>query len=428
MATSVSRPGATPFRMPSGTTPLAIPLRYVLAGQVGAVLFGVGSLFILPDILNDAQGPQVLALVHVVTLGWITMTMMGVLYQLVPVILVTKLRFFWLSHSQYALYLTGAVLMIGAFWANALAVLAVGGSLVVLAAILFVIHMALTIAQSERRPITAAYLMAALTYLLAVVGCGLTAALNFLWGFLGVEGDRFLLMHLVIGLIGWVTLTIIGVSYKLVAMFALVHGHSERLGWWLFGVLNAGLIGLAVALALPVPGWVAALPAGLLGIGLLSFAADYARMLSARRKRRLDEAQAFTVAGAGWLTVGVVLAGALSIGHSAYPFAGPWLALGYIIAIGWIGQTVSGYLHKIVPFLVWNGRYGSRVGREKVPLMRDMLNLPLARASCYTLNGGILAEAIALGAANPLAVAMGAVPVAAGLIGVAVNLTYVLRR
>jgi len=428
MAAPVSRAGAPPARIPAGTTPLAIPLRYILTGQIGAVLFGVGSIFILPGILSVAQGPHVLALVHTVTLGWITMTMMGALYQLVPVILVTKLRFFWLSHSQYVLYLAGVILMIGAFWANAPALLAIGGALVVAAVILFVIHLGLTIAQSERRPITAAYLVASLAYLLAVVGFGLTAALNFLWGFLGPEGDRLLLTHLMIGFIGWVTLTIVGVSYKLVAMFALAHGHSERLGWWLLGILNLGVIGLAVALALPVPGWLVALPAAILGIGLLGFVGDYARMLRHRRKRRLDEAQAFTVAGASWLAVGVAFAIALGLLHPMNPFAGPWLALGYIVAIGWIGQTLSGYLHKIMPFLVWNARYGSRVGREKVPLMRDMLNLPLARTSCYALNIGILAEAVALGIANPLAVTIGAIPVAVGLIGVAANLVNVLRH
>jgi hypothetical protein len=428
MAAPVSQPGARPVQIPAGTTPLAIPLRYVLIGQISAVLFGIGAIFILPGILAVPQGPHVLALVHTVTLGWVTMTMMGVLYQLVPVILVTKLRTFWLAHLQYGLYLTGVVLMIGAFWVNALFLLAIGGSLVVTAAVLFVIHMGLTIAQSERRPITAAYLIASLTYLLAVVGFGLTAALNFIWGFLGPEGDRFLLIHLTIGLIGWVSLTIIGVSYKLVAMFALVHGHSEQLGWWLLGILNAGTIGLAVMLAVPVPGWTVGIPAALLGGGLLGFVLDYGRMLHARRKRRLDEAQAFTVAGAGWLAIGIALAVALTLWRPANPFAGPWLALGYIIAIGWIGQTISGYLHKILPFLIWNARYGSRVGREKVPLMRDMLNLPLARTSCYLLNVGILTEVVALAAASPLAVTIGGIPVAAGLMGVAANLVNVLRR
>lgn len=41
--------------------------------------------------------------------------------------------------------------------------------------------------------------------------------------------------------------------------------------------------------------------------------------------------------------------------------------------IGWLGQSVVGYLYKIVPFLIWQSRYSALVGKQPVPLMRDLI-------------------------------------------------------
>lgn len=61
-------------------------------------------------------------------------------------------------------------------------------------------------------------------------------------------------------------------------------------------------------------------------------------------------------------------------------------ALGLAALVGWLGQSTLGYLYKIVPFLIWQSRYGARVGREKVPLMRDLVRQRWATASFWLLN------------------------------------------
>jgi len=261
---------ALPRSQPTSTVvPLRLPLSFLLSGTIASVLLGIGAIFLLPMALTDPQAMQVLALVHTATLGWFTMTIMGAMYQLVPVVLITRLRGVALAYSQVALYLAGVVLLISGFWLTALPLLAVGGSLVVAAAFVFALHLLATILLAPRRPLTAAYLMASLLYLLLVVSLGLTAALNLRWGFLGAATYHLLLAHLVIGLGGWLGLTIMGISYKLVPMFALVHRKSERLGWGLLILLNAGLIGLALSLGLAASAWLVDLFGGMLALGLL---------------------------------------------------------------------------------------------------------------------------------------------------------------
>ncbi len=415
-------------RRQSTATPLGLPLSLLLNGTVASVLLGIGAIVVLPEALTDPQAMHVLALVHTATLGWWTMTIMGAMYQLVPVVLITRLRAIPLAYCQALLYLAGVVLLVSGFWFNLLFLLAIGGTLVLGAATIFAIHLLATILLAPRRPLTAGYLIASLLYLLIVVNLGLTAALNLRWGFLGAATQRLLFAHLVVGLGGWLALTVIGVSYKLVPMFALVHRSSERFGWVLLIVLNLGLLSLALSLGLAAPTWLIELAGGVLALGLLGFVYDFGRMLRARQKQTIDVMQRFAVAAPGYLALGVLLGSAIATFHLDGAFGPLWLAAAYLVLMGWIGQSILGNLQKIVPFLVWNQRYASGIGREKVPLLRDLIHLPTARLAFWLFNGGVLAEASALALANPLAISLAAIPVALALTLCAVNIAGALYR
>jgi hypothetical protein len=49
-----------------------------------------------------------------------------------------------------------------------------------------------------------------------------------------------------------------------------------------------------------------------------------------------------------------------------------------------------GYLYKIIPFLVWNRRYAPLVGRQRVPLMRDLIHERTARGTFWLYNAGLI--------------------------------------
>jgi hypothetical protein len=67
---------------------LAIPLPYLVTGAIAAAAFGLLSIFALPLSLPSPDIPHMLALVHMATPDWLTMTIMGASVQLVPVIVV----------------------------------------------------------------------------------------------------------------------------------------------------------------------------------------------------------------------------------------------------------------------------------------------------------------------------------------------------
>jgi hypothetical protein len=54
--------------------------------------------------------------------------------------------------------------------------------------------------------------------------------------------------------------------------------------------------------------------------------------------------------------------------------------------LGWIAWTLLGYAYKVVPFLVWTHRFGRLAGRQKVPLVGDVLDVRLSLI-VYALYG-----------------------------------------
>src|SRR5699024_1609190 len=46
----------------------------------------------------------------------------------------------------------------------------------------------------------------------------------------------------------------------------------------------------------------------------------------------------------------------------------------YIVIFGWISLTILSFLYKIIPFLWWTHKYGSVIGKEKTPQLKDMIS------------------------------------------------------
>ena len=70
----------------SGLSPL-VPLGYLVCAAVAFVVGAVGTVWLAPELTGHYYHPRLLALAHTVTLGWITLAIMGASYQLMPIVL-----------------------------------------------------------------------------------------------------------------------------------------------------------------------------------------------------------------------------------------------------------------------------------------------------------------------------------------------------
>lgn len=238
----------------------------------------------------------------------------------------------------------------------------VGGALVFLALCFFAYHVYLTFRLAPRWNRVATALAWVVFYLVLTPLLGLLQALSQRYGFYDPER---LTWHLLAGLGGIFLLSILGVGYKLLSMFTLTHGVDERILGLFLWAANLGLLGLAMGERL-----------GYLLL-LLAFALalyDTGRILQNRMKKVLD------------IGVRHYLLGLFFLGFSllALPFNPAWAALWF--GLGFVGLVVTGMLYKILPFLVWTHRYAPKAGKEKVPMLKEML----PEGAGY-LAGGLLA-------------------------------------
>src|SRR5512139_3507256 len=67
------------------TPPLSVPLRYLLTAPLFAAAAGV-VVMLFPDVFMSRWTPAALAATHLLTLGFLAMTMFGALQQLLPVL------------------------------------------------------------------------------------------------------------------------------------------------------------------------------------------------------------------------------------------------------------------------------------------------------------------------------------------------------
>ncbi len=342
------------------TIPLNLPLGFFLLGEGFFLAFAL--LFALyPEVLLAPRHPLGLAMAHLFLLGFGVGVLLGAMHQLVPVVVEAPLyRKEW-GYPVMLLWGVG-VLLLALGFASRPVLVPLGGGMALSGLLLFGYHMLRTFLLAPRWNQVATALAWVVFYLVLTPLLGLFQALSQRFGFYDPER---LAWHLLAGLGGVFLLSIVGVGHKLVSMFTLTHGVDESaLGLFLWAA-NLGLLGLALGEKL---GHLLLL----LAYGLALY--DAYRILKHRTKRALDIGVRHYLAGLGFLGLALL----------ALPFRPVVAALWF--ALGFVGLVVTGMLYKVLPFLVWTHRYAGRAGKERVPLLKEMLP-----EGAGHLAGGLLA-------------------------------------
>jgi hypothetical protein len=413
------RPGA-------GSTPAPIlPLAYLVTAASALVLAALGVAVLAPALAGHYYQPRVLALTHTVTLGWITTTILGASYQLVPLVLERPLRSERTAWWTLAALVAGLAGMLSHFWLGHWSGLAWAAALVLVAVAAHVINVGLSLRGLARWSFTARLLAGALVGLSATAVFGLVLGADKVFQVL--RGDLFskLHAHVQLALLGWVLPMVVGVSARVYPMFLQAREPEGR----------AGLVQLA-GLALGVPAVVVGLLGGLrplVVLGALAVAAAVAghlvwigTIVRTGRRASIDWALSFALTGALF----AVPATAAGLALALDVISGPRFALVYAVLVlgGWASLTIVGMVLKIVPFLVWYLAYGPLVGRANVPKLADV-SAPAAERIAYTLLvPGMAGLAVAVGVGSPVLIRLAGLVVLAGTLGFAVALLAMLRH
>jgi hypothetical protein len=371
----------------------AMVSKYFIASVVSFVAFGVLLLVNYYDIVGHHFQPKLLALTHIATLGWISMIIFGAMFQLVPVILEVKLHNEKLGEIQFWIYCIGIIGMVYGFYTFSVGThFTASAALVTAAMFLFIYNIFRTMMKVTKWNITGLFLIAALIYLAITALSGLILGYNLGFPFINRIHFDYLKIHAHIGFIGWVLMVIMGVGLKLIPMFGLSHNYSTVPAKIAFIAVNIGLLGTSIEWFMTGPAWLLKIYIVFLIFGLFAFIVQIVMILKNRLKLTLDIGMKHSVVGFGYAVIATLLGGLLAFSppNNESIRESTVLAYGLIIMVGFFSMLIVGQMYKIVPFLVWFHTFSDRAGKEKVPLLKDLLNETLASIQFGILNAGIL--------------------------------------
>ena len=355
------------------TPPFKVVRQYFIIATIAFILLNGLMLFSYQYIQGYHFQPRLLSFVHIGVLGWATMIIMGAMTQLVPVILETSLYSVRIARWGLWLYLFGVAGIAGHFWllaggAKGMALVAITAFLAI---ILFVANIGFTLRKVKTINITVVHIIAAIIYLATVATFGLLLGLNLSFPFLRGNHLHYLPLHAAIGFAGWFSMVIMGVCYKLLPMCSTSYHYRTWPGWTAFWLVNIGILGIVVEFILGNPFYSAVLIAA----GLLMFSYQVWLIMAGRMRKTLDLGLRHTMLAYGYLPITALLGLYIALNYGI-PVVRQRVILifGFTVIFGCITFLVIGMMYKIVPFLVWFHKYSDKVGKEKVPLLKDMFS------------------------------------------------------
>jgi len=353
---------------------LQVPLPFMLAAPCFALAAALLLVWQGEAALVLRWTPVTLSMTHLLVLGFLTMTIVGALFQLLPVtagVAVPLAR-------QVAGFCWCALALGTAVLAAALG-LGLGPTAFRLAAGLlgsagFVFLSAIGAAIARPAPAGAKPLLEGVRYAAAALAITIAigAALALYLGGVGsVNAPLLTDIHATWGLVGWVIVLTAAVSFQVIPMFQGTATYPRLLETWLPPLVFVLLFGWSAAKLLDAAWWRLACEIGI-GALLLLYVATTVSWLG-RRKRKADTGTRYWLLAMGSLLLAALL--------HFIPFelvfdsvdALPLLS-GVLVIVGCAMSAVNGMLYKIVPFLVWyHLAHDERLPRERIPKMSAVL-------------------------------------------------------
>lgn len=376
--------------------------KYFIASIFGFAVLTFLMLLNAKSIKGYHFQPIILGLTHIATLGWITMIIVGAMFQLVPVVLQVKLFSEKLAEAQFWIFLFGLTGMVLSFFKFDTFLLTIFASLVSLAILLFIFNITVSMIKVKEWNITGIYIATSLFYLLLTVVAGIMMALNLNDPYFKTNHLEYLKLHAHLAFVGWVSMVIMGVSYKLIPMFSLSHGFSLKPAKWVFGFINAGLILLTIEYHFSQRTIMLPIGTVLIAIGNFIFLYQVYLIMKSRVRRILDVGLTYSMVSFGVMFIATVLGVFLVFENILLPAAFIKLVLiyGYLILFGYFSLIIVGQMYKIVPFLVWYHKFSAKVGLEPVPMLKDMFNEKIARVEFVLMNSALTGTVAAMAFKN----------------------------
>ncbi|MBX6380726.1 MAG: hypothetical protein IRZ01_08635 [Thermoflavifilum aggregans] len=343
-------------------------LPFYAGGAFFLICIALALLWVVPELNGHYAAPHIVALVHMFTVGWASMIMMGATYQLLPVICEHDLFSSRLSLFSFCCVFVGALLLISSFWwFHPGWWMLSGGTLIWIASVAYLINVVGTGGRCDRHHIRKCFMVFAGSWFVFTTTLGWWTALQFVHPVSHVPIPTWLKIHAHVGMAGWFLQLISGVSTQLIPMFLLGKSKKSYLLNWAFVLQNIGLLSFVVlSWLIGIHAWIW-ISVALVVAGIVFHLAYLYDAYQHRVRKPLDLQMKHSLLSFLFLSLAI-----LSI-PVVYAFDHRWsIIYGMLLLMGWVSSLILGQTFKTLPFIVWNDRYKQWNGKFKVPLPRQL--------------------------------------------------------
>jgi hypothetical protein len=348
--------------------------------------------------------PRMFAVVHLVTLGWITATILGAMYVVGPMALRTPMPAGRIDAVACGLYVLGGIGVIAHFWMEGYWGVATAGLLVLPALVCVAVRTWRALGRGAApRPVKWHIGIAFLNLLLAAA-FGIALAINKKSSFLAGNQMQNVFAHVHVAAVGWAMMLFCGVGYRFLAMLFPAAPPGDRPVWVSLVLFETGVLGLAVTLPMKTA-W-AGLFAVITAAAIVWFLGVIGWMLRNPRPppvklRRPDLGVMQTLLGLLYLAV------ATGVGLFLV-FSGEWqlpwiMVYGVCGLVGFLAQVVVGVGMRLFPAFAFRATdlahlFGGAPDprRPTSPFERGSRPLQLAALVLWTPGVPLLAAGLAL--------------------------------
>lgn len=374
---------------------------------------------------------RILAVVHLITLGWISSSILGSLYIVGPVALRTPLPATRLDRWAAALVIVGVSGMVSHFWLSEFTGMAWSGGMVAAG---FTLVATRVVPPVLRAPIAVAVKLHVALAFFNILGAacagvllGFDKAYHFLPGF--VLANVFAHAHL--AALGWATMLVMGVAYRMLPMVlpsAVPSGPMPLVGAVL---VQIGTVGLFVTLIARSP-W--SLLFGTIAVlGLLTFLTRIGWMLRHRRSAppahpHPDHSVWHALVAFGYLGLGMTVGLTLLVAEPTEWTLRAALAYGVFGLVGFLAQLIVGIEMRLLPLLAWYWEFAGTNFEGPTMSPHAMPDRWLQGLTFYLWLVGVPAVAGGLFLDATTMLAAGALALLLGTTSATLNVALVLRR
>ncbi len=373
-------------------TSYKVVLPFYIYGALSILVATVLLFFSSSAFLQHYFHPQTLAITHIMALGWGTMMILGASHQLVPVLIEGKLYSDALAYLSFALAALGIPLLVYGFYHFHFGWPAETGAILINASILlYLINIAVSMVKSKKENVHAVFVFTATLWLMITIVVGLFLVYNFTHAILSKDSLYYLPLHAHLGIIGWFLLLVIGVGSRLIPLFLISKYHNVKLLWWIYALINFGLIAfIVIFLYIKITG-LYILPLVSVFISLCMFGYFCYKAYLDRLRKKVDDQLKISLLSVLMMLLPVIFLLAIillllfSIDNTRLI-----LTYGFCIFFGWITAIIFGMTFKTLPFILWNKTYHSKAGLGKTPNPRELFNNKMFSMMTIAYLGGFL--------------------------------------